>query len=365
MISILRRGIYDSVIQAFEDAYSWLGKDFASEFLLSVSSYNIQNHSQAPFRIRRHLMLCWKHSWLKSALLDKAYEILGRGLCATMSDISNAALRGTVESNEFVSPYTLKRPFAICTEFGQLSSGGQTNELIQKLLNVLEEGRVEVSLGKIAFLSNDKRQKAIEDYGIYFLDRNTFSYQTNWILMAATYNKRFLVDNALESRFNIMYPKKPLDNKLTKHIVNAGGFRLDEEVKIALRKELSKEKPIETNVKLPDLVYEGKPITPRDCASLLSTILCRSWWNIKTSKDEILQMFEESVRSREEVWRTSEDKVFEAILHQGKTAQEIASELGVTVRQVYYSLGKLRKDGMVNKIIGFRNESEVGVWKVV
>ena len=258
-----------------------------------------------------------------------------------MTDISNAALRGTVESGSFVSPYTLKRPFAICSEFGQMSSSGQNSEVIQKLLNVLEEGCVEVSLGKIAFLTKSQRADISKEWGVYFLDNNTFSYRTNWILMAATYNKKFLVDNALESRFNIMYPRKPLDNALTKHVMNSGGFYLDEEVKHALRLELFKEKEIETNIRLPDEIYDVGNVTPRDCGAIKSHILCRSWWNVKTEKDEVVEMAADMLKTREEVWKSADDKVFEAIQIEAKTPQEIAKEVGITTRQAYVSFKKI------------------------
>ena len=343
MVKTLRKQIYDEVVDSFEKTYSFLGKQFAEEMLLTFASYNIQSFSNAPFRLRRHLMLCWGHSWIKTSLLTKAYEILGRNLCTYMSDISNAALRGTVDSGQFSVPYTLERPFAVCTEFGQLVSGGKDTELVQKLLNVLEEGMVEVSLGKIAFLSDSEREKAVHDWGVYFSSRNKFSYKTNWILMAATYDKKFLIDNALLSRFNVLYPKQPLDNKLTKHIMNSGGFKLNEEVKQKLREELIKDKPIETQIKLPQEIYElGETITPRDCSSLASYILCRSWWNVGTSKDEIIQMAKEIVDSRDNVLKTADDKVFEAIEAEDKTAQDIAKETGYTSRQVYYSLKNIR-----------------------
>jgi len=339
---MLRKDIYNNIVEEYNRAYSWLGEDFAKEFLNSVASWNIQTYNIAPFRIRRHLMLCWQHSMLKSTLLISAYKILGKEACTHMSDLSNAALRGTVDYGRFVSPYTLKRPFAVCTEFGQLSGSGDKSELVQKLLNVLEEGFVEVSLGKIASLSDATRDQISEDWGIYFIDKNTFSYKTNWVLMAATYNKKFLVDNALESRFVILHPRKPFDNALTKHVVNAGGLRVDEETKIALRAELQKNKEIETNIKLPEGIFEGGPITPRDCASLLSTILCRGWWNISTSKDEIIQMADKMRKSREEIWKTAEDKVYDAILDEPKTAKQIAEETKYSVKHVHHCLNKMR-----------------------
>jgi len=171
---VLRSKIYNEIVDAFEQKYFFLGKQFAEEFLLTAASRNIQDYSEPDFRVRRHLLLYWQCSWLKSSLLHKARHLLGRELCMGLSDISNAALRGTVEAGRFISPYTLKRPFAVCTEFGQVVNKGDSSELVQKLLNVLEEGEVEVSLGKISLLTPEERIKAEEKWGIYFIDSNTF-----------------------------------------------------------------------------------------------------------------------------------------------------------------------------------------------
>lgn len=297
-----------------------------------------------------------------SSLLYKGYELLGEGLCTTMTDISNAALRGTVEAGTFITPYTLKRPFSICTEFGQIVNAGESSDLVQKLLNVLEEGIVEVSLGKISHLTPSQREDAEKDHNIYFVDRNTFRYKTDWILMAATYNKRFLVDNALESRFNIVYPEQKLDSSLTRHIVNSGGFKLDEDIVYAFRKELLKKQEINTRIKLPDEVYEKYIVTPRDCGNVLSWILCRSWWNLKTSKDDILDKFESMQRSRVEVWKTSEDRVFDCIEMEAKTVNEIVKDITLSKKSIYTALARLKRDGTVSPVI--RGDG-TKAWKVM
>ena len=277
-----------------------------------------------------------------SSLLYKAHKIIGPELSTCMTDVTPAALRGTVEAGQFISPFTLKRPISICTEFGQMMTGSDTSETVQKLLNILEEGVVTVSLAKIAYLAPHQREQAKEDYGITFIDRNTFTYNTNWILIAGTYNKKFLIDNALESRFFIMYPEKKLDSSLTEYVVNSGPFHVDEETLSAFRNELLSPNKVDCRIKLPKEVYKEAGITPRECSMLISYILCRSWWNIKTSKDEIIEMARKLKDSHDKVWKTADDKVFDAIEYDWKTAKQVADEIEMTTRQVYYSLRKLR-----------------------
>jgi hypothetical protein len=347
---VQREEIYNDIVTAFSQKYDWLGRQYAEEFLNTAASYNIQKYSNPEFRVRRHLMLCWSAAWLKSSLLKRTYEILGSGLCTLMTDITRAALRGTVEAGQFISPFTLKRPFSICTEFGQIISGSDTGELTQELLNVLEEGLLNVSLGKISYLSAASREDAANKYGIEFLDNNTFTYSTNWILLASTYNRKFLVDNALESRFTIVYPEKKLDNALTKHLVEAGPFTLNTETVLAFRQLLLDDKGIDTREKLPHEAYEDEhPLTPRDSGAILSWMLCRKWWGFKTSKDEVLQIIEQIRSRRENLWKTADDKVFDAIESLAKTAEQIAKETDLTKRQVYYSLRNIRASRIIDE----------------
>lgn len=362
-----RNEIYDHITTAFEDKFSFLGRQFAEEFQMSCASYNIQTYSKPDFRMRRHLLLFWRAGWLKSSLLNKANTLLGPQLCTIMSDVSNAALRGTVEGGSFVSPFTLKRPFSICTEFGQVVSGFDS-DIVQKLLNVLEEGLVTVSLGKIAYLSIDQREEATEKYGITFIDKNTFTYSTNWILIAGTYNKKFLFDNALESRFVIMHPEKKLDSNLTRHLTTSKKFHIDEDVAEHFKAEIVKDSPMDiAGIKLPNEVYECEtPVSPRECAGLISFIACRSWWNKPTTKDDIMEKLNQMKTRSETVWKTADDKVFDAIEFESKTVPDIASELDVSTRQVYYSLSSLKRKGIVNKFIEYdEEENATGKWKVV
>ncbi|MDD4354243.1 MAG: hypothetical protein PHN56_07365, partial [Candidatus Nanoarchaeia archaeon] len=177
-----------------------------------------------------------------------------------------------------------------------------------------------------------------------FDDDNTFTYKTNWILMGGTYNKKFLVDSALESRFVIMTPEKKLDGSLTKHIHRSKKFFIDDEVKFALRDELINKwnicdyKPI-----LPDEVYSPEVnMSIREASGLLSKLMCKKWWGITMSNDEIIEEAKRIKSSSENVWRSEEDKVFDCIFYESKTVPEISKLLGMSSRNVRKHLRSIR-----------------------
>ncbi len=334
-----KKEAYTQIFEAFESKYSFLGELFAEEFLLAVASYNIQQYSQPEFRVRRHPLLFWQHGWFKSSLLLQAYKLLGEDLCIPMSDVTMAALRGTVEHGNFIVPFTLKRPFAISTEFGQIVGGDK--ELIQKLLNVLEEGIVNVTLAKIATLHGTEMDKAVDKYGVKFVDSNSFTYHTNWVLMGATYNNKFLIDNAFESRFVLVNPTKKLDSTLIKHVHKSPPFVVDDEAVQFMRKSVNDQTPIECMVKLPDEIYEHD-LNPRDFSMLMSNLLCKRWWGFNPSKDDALKLAEEIKLRRERVWKSAEDRVFEALEEGPKTIIEIAKTKDLSTRAVYKAIRDLR-----------------------
>lgn len=327
-----KKEIYETIVKAFEDKYSWLGRQFVEEFLNSVASWNIQQFSNPDFRIRRHLLLFWPPGYIKSTLLMKGRDILGHEACGHISDVTSAAIRGSVDAGKFRVPVCLKHPITMCTEFGQMVNG-ESNELVQKLLNILEEGIVTVSLIKAGGLLPAERQKAIEKYGIEFDDDNNFTYTTNWILMAGTYNKKFLSDSALESRFIIMTPERKLDGELTKHINRSKKFVIEEEVKIALRNEmLSKwnvgdyKSPI-----LPDEIYTPEiNLSVRESAGLISKVMALKWWGIEMSDEDIISAAKKIKSSSEDIWKSDEDRVFDCVFYEPKSVEDISKEIGIS-----------------------------------
>jgi len=338
-----RKEAYQQIVQAFEEKYTWLGRQFAEEFLKSVASWNLQQYSEPEYRIRRHILLYYQGGWVKSTMLSKAYSILGTGEygCTQLSDVTLAALRGTVEANKFVVPYCLKRPFAVATEFGQVMTSN-SGDIVQKLLNVLEEGVVEVSLAKLSFLPPEQREYVSSQYGINFLDSNTFWYKTNWVLMAATYNRKFLVDNAFQSRFNVIVPEKKLDSSFTKHVNRSKAFAVSEEAVQTLRQEVSNPIAMDCQVRLPDEVYNIEGLSVRDSASICSNVLCSKWWGINPTKDEIIRLANSIKAKEDSVWKPVADKVFDSIHLQAKSIEEIIAETGLAKKTVFDVLRQLK-----------------------
>jgi len=282
-----------------------------------------------------------------SSLLKKAYEILGDQLCMVTSDVTVASLRGTVDFGKFVPPYTLLRPFSVATEFGQVVGSGK-EEMVQKLLNILEEGLVTVSLSKISSLSPEQREVIQSEYPqITFIEKNTFSYHTNWILMVATYNRKFMIDNAFESRFSIVVPERPLDNSLTKYVKNAKPWDLPLEVNDAFRDLILDDTHImDCNVKLPNELFEddNSIVTPRQCALLSSYKLTNEWWGRKVSDEEIMEKASKLQNDSDSIWKTVEDKVFDLIVTEERSFDQIRNAIvpKVSDRAIYYAINKLR-----------------------
>ena len=270
----------------------------------------------------------------------KFYDLLGSGLCTYMSDVTRAAMRGSVDGCHFVVPATLRKPFAICTEFGQIAGGD--SEMIQHLLNALEEGVVNVNLVKIGAISIDEMQKAEREYKIKFADKNSFSYHANWVLMAATYNKRFLIDNAFESRFSVISPKRKMDKVLIKHVLNSGPFSVSMEAVETLRQEIVNPKPMDSiSINLPEGVYDYVT-TMRDVGLVVSTMLCKRWWGFEPSDTEIIQYAKELIETRHRTWRSNEDKIWDALEEQPCSREELAAKTGLSLREVHNALYKLK-----------------------
>lgn len=349
---MLRKQIYEEIIQEFEKKYSWWGRQWAEEFLKSMASWNIQEYSKPEFRVRRHPMLYAPPAWFKTTMLKKAYEILGPDLCMIMSDVTMAGLRGTVEGRMFIAPFTLKRPFAISTEFGQVVTGDE--DLTQKLLNLLEEGIVNVTLAKIASIDPVERENAQLKYGIHFDDINSFTYTTNWVLMAGTYASKFLMDDAFKSRFSVITPEKELDSTLIKHVHHAGPFVLSETCVSTLRREIMKDEPIETIIKLPDEVYDYG-LSPRDISTILSDLLTKKWWGFNPTKDDAIDLAQKCKLINDSVWKSAEDKVFEALDGPPKSVPEIAKEKKLSKRSVY----EIVKKKQMTKFIDYEDGNKI------
>jgi len=158
-----KKEIFNEVVNAFEQKYSWLGKQFAQEFLYVFASHIL--HKSLAIngeRIRSHLLLFWERDWFQRNLLFKVYEILGYSNCEYMLDIINKDLKGIVTRDYerrpiFIPPRVVRAPFIICTEMGAITKGLKRVKKI--LLQMLKEDEVTVNLKKFVKLNKEEKKR--------------------------------------------------------------------------------------------------------------------------------------------------------------------------------------------------------------
>ena len=341
---MLPREIYEEIVNAFEGKYSWLGKQFAEEFLYVFASYCLHNKLRLDGeRIRTHLLLYWQQGWLKSSLLSKVYSILGAENCELMSDITKAALRGSVEHQDkevvFIPPKVMRAPFIICTELGSITAK-DSEDMNQLLLAMLEEGIITVDLVKFARLSDEQRKEIELAYNIYFNTRSSITYTVNSVVIAGTYNTKYVLDDAFISRWQIVYPMHELDSRLTQY-VDSNKFMINPKVIRELRRLLKENVNNELLEKewftpLPDSVYSYTTnLSPRLSRSLKFYKVARLFWDLEVSEDLLIKRLEYILYTQEKVKQTLEDVVIELLRKNNKmTFDMIKQQLQVTSKEL-------------------------------
>lgn len=349
-----RRHLYEQIVNEFEQAYSWLGRQVAEEFLLAMASWNIDHYIKPDWRARQHILLFWKHGWLKSTLIKRFRDILGVKKSKLISDISNAALRGTVDKGDFIPPIVIQYPFICISELGKLTTAGD-KDLVQTFLMVLEEGEGGASLAKIAKIKDDDREIISMKYPILFTDPTSFEYQTDAVFLCATYSAKFIEDVALQSRFNIVIPQRPLTGELSKYIEQHGKFNIADNTKQELYNLLNKPPPMNFDYRLADEIYETDP-SPRDISKLKSWAWSRMWWGYEVDDTFILARFNQDTKGQLEAQSNVEDKMVMMLERKPHSVSEICIALSCTSAYVYRIINRNKhirklKDKELNKIV--------------
>jgi hypothetical protein len=360
-----RAEVFNAIVSAFKNKYSWLGEQFAEELLYIVAAQNMQEHlsfDDEDIRLRSHLLLFWPAGWFKSTLLKRAYILLGSQNCDFLSDITTAALRGSLDRDSdgnvvFIPPKCKVKPFLILTELGTVTSK-QDKELVQIFLQVLEEGIVTVDLVKFAALTEDQKRE-IESAlrGIMFSRESpsTMIFITNCSILAATYNHKFVVDSAFSSRWDIMIPKQPFTSSLSAY-VRKHRFRLEDEFRQKFR-EIIKSKPSNSLV---DAWYEDLPkeieerdeyISPRIMRSLLAFKLARLFWELEVNDQMLIDRFNYLRQVEMKVNSTLEDNIIDLLRKEGPMDfDQLKEKLHVPSRELLaalrgaYHISKLRDE---------------------
>ena len=320
-----KQEIAGEIVNAFAHKYSWLGKQFAEELLTSFSSFNIESTFSKQLgheRVRSHLLLFWPQGWLKSSLLLKARDLIGEKYCSLLTDITRAALRGTVEYTEentviFNRPKVLRSNFIIASELGTLTSKGASGgeDLNQMMLAMLEESVVSVELSKFAKITDDQRAQIIEDNpGLKFKGNTEIEYETHAVWLAGTYNSKYIMDSAFSSRWEIMIPAQNLDSHLTKYI-GKHRWMLPEDIPAKLQHILNRptdQKFLDAwNEDLPDEVYDVHPnISPRFARAVKVYRVCsKMYWEQDVKTEELVQRMRYVIHSQATSRQSLKDEI--------------------------------------------------------
>lgn len=337
-----RKQIYNEIVEAFGVKYSWLGAQAAREMLMSVASWNIQKHSEPPFRYRTHVMLAWKRGYLKSTMMRVMADILGDDNTSTIGKVSDAAMRGSVSGKSFTPPKPLRSPIVISTEFGQTDFN---DELLNLFLNQLEEGETNVALNKIAQLSENQREDIQQTYDnrIRFRENNEFDLKCDFVFWGATYDPTKLADDALRSRFNVVTPVKPLNHEITRAADNNPGVKrqIDKTTVKDVRRFIKQDKEFPTDFRPPHSMYKEFDLNPRESRDVQSYMACRNWWGLDTNPDVMRKYIEYLKQSRRLSTMKPEERVFELIFDTPRTYKELMEETGLGKKELFKIMRRL------------------------
>jgi len=354
--------IYSDTIKSFNEKFSWLGEQFAKELLQVIATNTIQYFFKFKTRIRDHLLLFWEPGKGKTTLMREAQLILSHNLSFIMQDLTKAAFRGSLESIsksevQFVPPECAIRRFIFVNEIGKITKSQEATELHQLLLSALEEGQMSVSLVKLVKLNEDQRNAISRTYNIDFDIQNpaNMRYNVSSSFIVATYDKKYLLDDAFVSRFNVMIPIRKFDNDLIRKImqntsVDAGDKPiLDQHLLTSLRHIIEiKPGPIVMNQvvnvwknDLPEIVYQflnEHNITldlrlARDLKSYMTSLI---FWQQEITDDLLINRLKYIFKVKKILRTTLEDEIVN-ILAQGKL-----SDKSLTYKEILNSLSSLR-----------------------
>lgn len=334
-----RKQVFKEIVQAFEHKYSWLGHQASRELLLSAASWNIDMHSDPPFRFRNHVMLAWKRGWLKSSIMNKMASILGDDLCSTIGKVTDAAMRGSVSGGTFTPPKPLKTPIIISTEFGQTDF---EDELLNIFLALLEEGKTNISLNKIGNISNAQKKDIEKRYNgqVNFGESNEFDLQCNFVFWGATYDHTKLQDDALRSRFNVVTPEGKLDYEIVKSL-DRNRFELSNSTVKDVRSMLKSQREMDTNFSPPGHFFKEYDLEPRELRDIKSYMACRNWWGLEVNPEVMQKYIKHLKHSRRIANMSPEERVFDLIFDNPMTFDEIVEESGYSEKEVYTYLDRL------------------------
>lgn len=331
-----RKEVFENIVSAFAEKYSFLGAQMARECLMSAASWNIDKYSNTPFRFRNHVMLTWSPGWLKSSMLRQMRDVLGDDMVATCGKFTSAVLRGSLNGGQYSPPLVLKAPIVISTEFGQTDFSDE--EMMGSFLALLEEGETNVSLNKLAGMAEGQKRNYEEVYdGQLEFKENEFDLKTNFVFWGATHDPSLLSEHALKSRFNVVTPAQPLTGEVTEAVDSAPSVKdqLTTEDITAVRRILKEDTESKTNFKPPSSFYKKYTLSPRESRDLQSYMAARNWWGLEVNPKIMKEYIEQLQHSRKIADMTPAQRVKNLIFDDPKTYDEIQAQTGYTKIEIH------------------------------
>jgi len=348
-----RANVYDTILSTMEDGFGKLGKLAGQEIMVSYACTNMRMKSNYEYRYRRNLMLYWSHGWLKSTFLEIFYNLTERKYCKLLARISEAALCGTVRVNnknnraQFVPPAVLY-PILFITELGQVKV-----ELMQNFLNILAEGHNSVDLAAVNELTPVQKVQIEKKYGIKFDKSGSgFEYYCSPTVMVATYSRKYLMDNAMTSRFTVVMPDFRLDSDLAYDIEQSPEVILnDPHIKRAFNRFVFEEdNPIDpSQIVMPDEGRDIPGLSPRIINEARMFRAGMEWWGQYVTDKDILKRMKRNVDIQNRIWTSNIDRIYNALQGNKMTVSEIVDSLGIPQATVYRVLRKLRPELKVKR----------------
>jgi len=353
-----RTALYNAVLDNFENNYLWWGRQAVKAILRALASQRIQELMMPPYRVRTHILLYAPPGWVKSCFLTLTMLFAGPQNCHELSKVSEPFLRGSTigrgKNMEFVPPYVIQFPVFYTPEIGRLTNWKDI-DMVQTWLELLEDGVFSTGLLKVASLSTKKRENAEKKYerhGLTFTGPGSFAYVCRFVHLSATYNSKYLGDEAMNSRYEIVTPNGDLNGNLAGDMCEKDPILPDvnliKEFTKTLFEEEHKLDSMEVNV--PAELRDVRDVSPRVYRNVKSYVLSRRWWGLKTTKEEILLYAKEMMKSHRRTDRI-EDQILLFVEDQGEaTAEDIlkfTKELGHSRSWIYKTLKNLERNGAV------------------
>jgi 16S rRNA G966 N2-methylase RsmD len=353
-----REQLFYEIVKPFENRYLWLGNQYAREILYSVASWHLSyvlkkvgKLESLGIRPWRNLLFYSPPGWMKSKINRYfANVLLPSGWAESTTRITAAAFTGTADEDSFTLPQAVEKQFLFFDELAVIT-GSYKEDIMNILLEYTESHEGTVRLAKISRFNTELKAKITEQYsGNITFGRSSFKFRGDAVIIASTYDRKYLGNSAFQDRFDIIHPIGKLGTELTKSFDE----KLMQGIPLTHDKELIKEfqnmlqRPIgwipsTKDLQLPKQVYEDKEIEikPRITQNLFHYKLFRSYWGLDTSDEAIMKRHEEYKKFRTSLIDEAEgkDKVNDVLFEYLDQHKDLA-EKGFTAQHLIEGTGQ-------------------------